>query len=199
MAKAAPIESIFSVSQTVGIGACARNKWKKQEHQKNACILLICITPAYNPCLCFRDVCKSELKQCSIAAAMWEDLAEDRTSWRTTTKSSLREAEQSINTVIITAKRFKVERSTVPASIIQLYLCHLPMGLPLAGWAVQPHSQVQMSRYYSYSTISFRRKEAKYITFPPWLISRGSSSKIFHAKVSQSLHRSFKSTKAISS
>ena len=69
--------------------------------------------------------------------------------------SSVWKAEESGNETMVP----KDQGGKINSSIQLFHLCHLPTGMPLAGWAIQPLSQVQMSRFLSYSIVSCRWKD----------------------------------------
>ncbi|XP_067896428.1 uncharacterized protein [Heterodontus francisci] len=51
------------------------------------------IRPTGRPCLCFKDVCKRDMKSCDIDHKSWESVASDRQSWQTAIKAGLKSGE----------------------------------------------------------------------------------------------------------
>ena len=70
--------------------------------------------PAGRPRLRFRDVCKRDLKLCSIDVTSWETLAEDRQSWRSTVREGVRSAERVSNAALAEKRSRRKRRERQP-------------------------------------------------------------------------------------
>ena len=102
--------------------------------------------PAGRPTLRYKDVCKRDLRAGDIAPTDLQALAADRNVWRLTTKSAAVKIEQKLKE----QHEMKRQRRRVRAASDTLddtaLVCvpDLQEDLPLADWALQPQSPLQL-------------------------------------------------------
>lgn len=95
------------------------------------------------PCLCYKDVCKRDLKACNINTDMWETSAEDLSTWCITVAGVyMKLRRQGLN---ISLKRDVGERILSAASAcVCFYRQHLYQGVPFVCWI--PHPLAKMPK-----------------------------------------------------
>ena len=91
--------------------------------------------PTGRPLLRYRDVCKKDMKACSIDFTTWESLAGDRSSWRSAVRCGVKKSEEARNAALAekrTTRKTAVDQPQQPTNHICSRCgrdCHSRIGL----------------------------------------------------------------------